>query len=164
MGTGLSFIDLERKKVHTNSPLCDTQLFGIEKVHLRLCSLAVRDGAVEKTFVILSPIREKNMCTYKDIDTILLPNGKTASEANSDASREIEHIYLDSWQRGVSVPFFDNAGNTYLANPDGSEDRVKLDRHTRTTAPSAIYDLIGHRLTAPRKGLNIINGRKVFIK
>lgn len=72
------------------------------------------------------------MCTYKDIDTILFPNGKTASEANSDASREIEHIYLDSWQRGVSVPFFDNAGNTYLANPDGSEDRVKLDRRTRT--------------------------------
>ena len=72
------------------------------------------------------------MCTYKDIDTILLPNGKTASEANSNASREIEHIYLDSWQRGVSVPFFDNAGNTYLANPDGSEDHVKLDRCTRT--------------------------------
>ena len=45
------------------------------------------------------------MCTFKDIDNILLPNGKNASEANSDASREIEHIYLDSWQRGVSVPF-----------------------------------------------------------
>ena len=72
------------------------------------------------------------MCTYKDIDTILLSNGKTASEANNDAHREIEHIYLDSWQRGISVPFFDNDGNTYLANPDGSEDHVKLDRRTRT--------------------------------
>lgn len=85
------------------------------------------------------------MCTYKDIDKILLPNGKTASEANSNASREIEHIYLDSWQRGVSVPFFDNAGNTYLANPDGSEDRVKLDRRTRT------YRIL-HRTAAPGKG------------
>ena len=72
------------------------------------------------------------MCTYKDIDNILLPNGKTACEANSDAHNEIEHIYLDSWLRGVSVPFFDNAGNTYLANPDGSEDYVQLDRKTRT--------------------------------
>ena len=72
------------------------------------------------------------MCTYQDIDTILLSNGKTAGEAHNDASREIEHIYLDSWRQGVSVPFFDNAGNTYLANPDGSEDRVKLDRRTRT--------------------------------
>ena len=85
------------------------------------------------------------MCTYKDIDTIVLPNGKTVGEANSDASCEIEHIYLDSWRRGVSVPFFDNAGNTYLANPDGSEDRVKLDRRTRT------YRVL-RRTAAPGKG------------
>ena len=85
------------------------------------------------------------MCTYKDIDNILLPNGKTASDANNDAHREIEHIYLDSWQRGVSVPFFDNAGNTYLANPDGSEDHVKLDRQTRT------YRVI-NRIAAPGYG------------
>lgn len=72
------------------------------------------------------------MCTYKDIDNIMLSNGKTACEANSDAHREIERIYLDSWLHGISVPFFDKAGNTYLANPDGSEDHVKLDRQTRT--------------------------------
>lgn len=85
------------------------------------------------------------MCTYKDLDNIQLPNGKTASEANRDASREIERIYLDSWQRGVSVPFFDNAGNTYLANPDGSEDSVVLDRQTRT------YRIL-RRTAAPGKG------------
>lgn len=85
------------------------------------------------------------MCAYKELDDIQLPNGKTAGEANHDASREIEHIYLDSWQRGVSVPFFDNTGNTYLANPDGSEDRVVLDRHTRTY-------LVLQRTAAPGKG------------
>lgn len=72
------------------------------------------------------------MCTYKEIDTIELPNGMTGSEANHAASREIERIYLESWRQGISVPFFDNAGNTYLANSDGSEDRVALDRRTRT--------------------------------
>lgn len=51
------------------------------------------------------------MCTYKDIDTILVPNGKTASEANSD----------------------------------GSEDRVKLDRRTRT------YRVL-RRTAAPGRG------------
>ena len=85
------------------------------------------------------------MCTYKDLDNIQLPNGKTASVANRDAHREIEHIYLDSWRRGISVPFFDNDGNTYLANPDGSEDRVKLDRLTRT------YRVL-HRTAARGKG------------
>ena len=85
------------------------------------------------------------MCTYKDLDNIQLPNGKIASVANRDAHREIEHIYLDSWRRGISVPFFDNDGNTYLANPDGSEERVKLDRLTRT------YRVL-HRTAAPGKG------------
>ena len=69
------------------------------------------------------------MCTYKDIDRIKLPNGHMANQA---ASREIERIYTESWRRGVSVPFFDNAGNTFLANPDGSEDSVKLDPLSRT--------------------------------
>ena len=85
------------------------------------------------------------MCTYKDIDNILLPNGQKAIDANRAASCEIERIYADSWQRGVSVPFFDNDGNTYLANPDGSEDRVKLDRRSRTY-------LILQRTAAPGKG------------
>lgn len=85
------------------------------------------------------------MCTFKEIDNIQLSNGKTAFEANSDASREIERIYLDSWKRGISVPFFDNEGNTYLANPDGSEDHVALDRKSRT------YRIL-HRTAAPGKG------------
>lgn len=71
------------------------------------------------------------MCTYKEMDTILLPNGKTVGEANEAVCKEIERIYLDSWLMGVPVPFFDNEGNTYLANPDGSEDKVTLDRLTR---------------------------------
>ena len=85
------------------------------------------------------------MSTYRDIDTLQLPNGQTASEANRAASREIERIYADSWRRGVSVPFFDNEGNTYLANPDGSEDCVKLNRHSRT------YHIL-RRTAAPGKG------------
>jgi hypothetical protein len=43
------------------------------------------------------------------------------------------------------VPFFDNDGNTYLANPDGSEDRVALDRRSRT------YRIL-RRTAAPGKG------------
>lgn len=85
------------------------------------------------------------MCTYKDIDNIVLPNGQTAGEANRAASSEIERIYADSWRRGISVPFFDDNGNTYLANPDGSEDRVMLDRHSRS------YRIVS-RTAAPGKG------------
>ena len=72
------------------------------------------------------------MCTYNDIENVELPNGKTAKEVNEAVRREVESIYRDSWLLGISVPFFDNAGNTYLANPDGSEDQVTLNRKTRT--------------------------------
>ena len=72
------------------------------------------------------------MCKYKDIENIELPNGKTVKEVNEAVKREVEKIYLESWRQGVSVPFFDNNGRIYLANPDGSEDHVSLDRKTRT--------------------------------
>ena len=72
------------------------------------------------------------MCAYKDIETIELPNGKTVREVNEAVRREVEKIYQEAWQQGVSVPFFDREDNIYLANPDGSEDHVSFDRKTRT--------------------------------
>lgn len=85
------------------------------------------------------------MCTYNDIENIELPNGKIAKEVNDAVRREVERIYLDSWLQGVPVPFFDDEGNTYLANPDGSEDCVSLNRETRT------YRVL-ERTAAPGKG------------
>ena len=72
------------------------------------------------------------MCKYYEIETVELPNGKTVKEVNEAVRREVERIYVESWLQGVSVPFFEDDGTTYLANPDGSEDKVTLDRRTRT--------------------------------
>lgn len=90
-------------------------------------------------------LENKTMCTYNDIENVELPNGKTAKEVNDAVKHEVESIYLDSWQKGVPVPFFDDVGNTYLANPDGSEDRVTLNRKNRT------YRVL-RRIAAPGKG------------
>ena len=62
---------------------------------------------------------------------MLLPNGKTVGEAEEASRKKIESIYIDCWKKGISVPFFDNKGNTYLANPDGSEDEGDLYYETR---------------------------------
>lgn len=62
---------------------------------------------------------------------MILPNGKTVGEAEEASRKKIESIYIDCWKKGISVPFFDNKGNTYLANPDGSEDEADLDYETR---------------------------------
>ena len=74
----------------------------------------------------------KAMCEYNDIETVEIPNGKTVKEVNEAVRVEVERVYFESWLRGVSVPFFDDYGTLYLANPDGSEDKVTLDRATRT--------------------------------
>ena len=63
---------------------------------------------------------------------MVLPNGMTAKQVNDAVRREVERIYQESWHQGVSVPFFDEQGNTYLANSDGSEDLVSLNRRNRT--------------------------------
>ncbi len=74
-----------------------------------------------------------------------LPNGRTVKEVYEKVRKEVERIYLDAWKKGISVPFFDGKGNTFLANPDGSEDMVKLDLHSHT------YNII-RRTAAPGQG------------
>jgi hypothetical protein len=80
----------------------------------------------------LQKIKHKYMCRYSEIENIELPNGKTVREVNDAVRLEVERIYVESWLQGISVPFFDDDGSIYLANPDGSEDKVTLDRNTRT--------------------------------
>lgn len=76
---------------------------------------------------------------------IILPNGKTVGEVEEAARKKIESIYVETWKRGHSVPFFDDEGNIYFANPDGSEDEVRLDRPTQTFH-------VKRRIAAPGQG------------
>lgn len=57
------------------------------------------------------------MCTYAEIENVVLSNGKTVKQVNEDVSKEVERIYLEGWEKGISIPFWDKNGNIYLANP-----------------------------------------------
>lgn len=72
------------------------------------------------------------MCEYAEIEKIKLSNGKTIKQINEEVSKEVERIYLEGWTKGISIPFWDNKGNFYLANPDGSEDLVEFNRKERS--------------------------------
>lgn len=72
------------------------------------------------------------MCDYAHIENIRLNNGKTVKEVNADVRKEVENIYLEGWSKGISIPFWDRERRFYLANPDGSEDLVELDRRKRS--------------------------------
>ena len=68
------------------------------------------------------------MCEYKEIENIKLSNGKTIKQVNEEVRKEVERIYLE----GCAIPFKDEKGNIYLANPDGSEDLVEFNRKERS--------------------------------
>lgn len=72
------------------------------------------------------------MCEYTEIENIKLSNGKTIKEVNEEVRKEVERIYLEGWEKGISIPFKDKQGNIYLANPDGSEDLVEFNRKERS--------------------------------
>ncbi len=85
------------------------------------------------------------MCKYEDIENWKLSNGKTIREINNRVHDEVEKIYLDSWAKGVPVPYFDEDGNIFLANPDGSDDAVQFERKNRK------YKVIKH-IAGPGQG------------
>jgi hypothetical protein len=66
------------------------------------------------------------------MNDIIFSNGKTIRQINAEVSKEVERIYLEGWSKGVSIPFWDEQGNFYLANPDGSEDLVEFNRKERS--------------------------------
>ena len=71
-------------------------------------------------------------CKYKEIENIKLSNGKTIKQVNEEVRKEVERIYLEGWAKGIAIPFKDEEGNIYLANPDGSEDLVEFNRKERS--------------------------------
>lgn len=75
------------------------------------------------------------MQKYEDIEGVKLPNGKTIGEVNNRVHGEVEKIYLDSWAKGVAVPYFDEEGNIFLANADGAGDTPKRRRDSRHYRP-----------------------------
>lgn len=72
------------------------------------------------------------MCEYAEIENIRFSNGKTTKQVNEEVRKEGERIYLEGWEKRVSIPFWDKEGNFYLANPDGSEDLVEFNRTERS--------------------------------
>ena len=87
---------------------------------------------IDKKTLLLHQSKEESMCEYKEIENIKLSNGKTIKQVNEEVRKEVERIYLEGWAKGISIPFWDDKGNYYLANPDGSEDLVNYDVETRS--------------------------------
>lgn len=76
---------------------------------------------------------------YTDRITLYVPEGSLSDYQNAA-----------EWKKFKNIRTFDTTGIT----------DVEADTHGK----NVYYDLSGRRLSAPKKGLNIINGRKVMVK
>ena len=65
------------------------------------------------------------------------------------------HIQASSIDEDETITIADSEGN----NPTGIEEIA-----VESEKVQGIYDLQGRRLSAPVKGINIINGKKVLVK
>ena len=76
-------------------------------------------------------------------------NGKTTT---SDISGPMLSLTMPQCQRLIVTPILQAASDIGAVTA------------ATVQAPAAVYSLSGQRLSAPRKGLNIIGGRKVMVK
>ena len=84
--------------------------------------------------MIMLSSKEKNVCTKKQVE-----------EAKKRGW--IAYQYINGWVE-------------YEGSDPSSIDGVQLDK----AIDAPIYNLNGQRLDKPRKGINIIGGKKVFVK
>ncbi len=106
------------------------KVLSLHKISFTSCSF--RSVCLPLFFIVLQLKITIIMCEYSEIEDFRLSNGKTVKEVNDNVRKEVENIYLEGWAKGISVPFWDNEGRFYLANPDGSEDMVRFDRKERS--------------------------------
>ena len=108
----------------------------------------------------------------------------TAVAEEADAVKVYPVIYHNGDKYGVAFPLSDSDASStaglntggklyqYMINDAGSIFSIKVmgdstgieEITTGESAAQGIYDLSGRRLSAPVRGINIINGRKVLVK
>lgn len=97
---------------------------------------------------------EKQSNTFKKLKN---GYGVTNQETNSECSPY--HAFIEVKENGNSAPALKVIGG---GGDDGTTGIGGM--KTEEVKTDAIYNLNGQRMAAPRKGINIINGKKVIIK
>lgn len=111
--------------------------------------------------------------------TALTGNLLKAAPAGGLTILDTDNIYLLGMPSGQPVGFYKSTAGTLAAGKgyldggsiaagkflDFSEETTGIDKvNTTTIENNAIYNLNGQKISAPVKGINLINGKKVVIK
>jgi flagellar hook assembly protein FlgD len=74
------------------------------------------------------------------------------------------NIDISDYAEGRYTVTVENSNESFTAQFDTQRTSFVEVRSKRLEVKDAIYNLQGQRLSSLRKGLNIVNGRKVFVK
>ena len=110
---------------------------------------------------LIAPV-EVTVAESASTPTLLLGSNNRLYRPKSDVWVRATHAYftypsnIDAEVRSITMDFGDEQTTTYI-------DDIRVN-DSRETNVKGIFNLNGQRLDAPRKGLNIINGKKVMVK
>ena len=113
----------------------------------------------------IAPCQVPANTTNAETKALLLGANNNLYKPNKKTWVHATHAYFDHyWNDYISM-----ASELVIDFGDGEQtttkiDDIKVDDNRRTIDLDGIFNLNGQRLFAPRKGLNIINGKKVVIK
>ena len=74
------------------------------------------------------------------------------------------NIDISAYAKGHYTVTVENSNETFTGEFDAQTTGIRDVRWKKEDARSIIYNLQGQRLHSLQKGLNIVNGQKVFVK
>ena len=91
--------------------------------------------------------------------------GKTVYEKNIYAGNIVGlNIDISAYTEGCYTVTVENSHETFTGEFEAQTTGIKDVRNKRSEVRNNIYNFQGQRLNSLQKGLNIVNGQKVFVK
>ena len=91
--------------------------------------------------------------------------GKTVYEKTVNAGNIVGlNIDISAYAEGRYTVTVENDNESFTGGIDTRTTGIKENGKIEELKSGSIYNLQGQRISTPRKGLNIVNGRKVFVK
>jgi len=91
--------------------------------------------------------------------------GNTVYEKSINAGNIVGlNIDISAYAKGRYIVTVENSDETFTGEFDAQTTGIEEVRSKRSEVRSVIYNLQGQRLSTLQKGLNIVNGQKVFVQ